>query len=56
MDLPFFRYEMVKKAITLSIDLGDREREMTSQMLNQFYGNVFTMEQIGEFIPFGWKC
>ena len=46
--MPFFRYEAVKKAITQSLDLSDREREMASQMLNEFYGNVFSMEQIGK--------
>eukprot|EP01138_Halocafeteria_seosinensis_P016009 gb/GECG01016337.1/.p1 GENE.gb/GECG01016337.1/~~gb/GECG01016337.1/.p1 ORF type:complete len:403 (+),score=72.79 gb/GECG01016337.1/:1-1209(+) len=48
LEMPFFRYEVVKKAITQSLDLSDREREMASQMLNEFYGNVFSMEQIGK--------
>lgn len=47
LGMPFFRYEIVKRAITISLDRGDREREMISQMLNEFYGILFTMEQIG---------
>lgn len=48
LNAPFFHFELVKRAMTMSMDKRDRERELTSKLLSALYGKTLTMEQIGK--------
>ncbi|TMW59276.1 hypothetical protein Poli38472_004345 [Pythium oligandrum] len=41
-----FKYEVVKRAITMSMDKHDKEREMVSRLLSELYLNGLTPSQI----------
>ncbi|KAJ0400018.1 hypothetical protein P43SY_004668 [Pythium insidiosum] len=46
MDAEPFKYEVVKRAITMSMDKNDKEREMVSRLLSELYLNGLTPSQI----------
>jgi programmed cell death protein 4 len=48
LDAPAYSYEFVKRCINQSLDKGDRERELTSQLLSYGYPNVFSSNCIGK--------
>lgn len=41
-----FHYEVVKRAITISMDKNDKERELVSRLLSNLYLNGLTPSQI----------
>lgn len=41
-----FNYEVVKRAITISMDKNDKERELVSRLLSELYLNGLTPSQI----------
>jgi len=43
----FFHYEFVKRALTIAMEKGDKERELVSRLLSFVYGLDISMEQIG---------
>lgn len=43
---PWSTYEFVKQAVTLAMELHDRERELTSSLLLSLYGNIVTEDQM----------
>jgi len=43
---PQLAYLVVKRAITVSLDHGEREKELVSRAISSLYSTVFTMEQI----------
>jgi len=45
---PEYSYEFVKRAINMSFDKGDRERELTSQLLSISYPNFLSSSMIGK--------
>lgn len=45
---PEYSYEFVKRAINMSFDKGDRERELVSQILSAGYPDVFSSSMIGK--------
>lgn len=45
---PEYSYEFVKKAINMSFDKGDRERERVSKLLSVAYPEVFSSNMIGK--------
>lgn len=42
LESPVFHYEVVKRAITLSLEKHEKEREMVSRLLSELYPNVLT--------------
>jgi programmed cell death protein 4 len=48
LDCPAFHYEFVKRAITMSIDRKDREREAVSILLSSMYPSTLSSVQIGK--------
>ena len=40
---PIFNYELVKRCITLSMERGDRERELASRLLSGLYSTVLSV-------------
>jgi hypothetical protein len=48
MDAPYFGFELVKRAVILSMDRSDRERELTSNMIAKFYSTLLSSLQISE--------
>jgi hypothetical protein len=52
----FFSYVYVRRAILMAMERTDREREMTSRLLSQLYGDrLISMEQIGKWsMPVCW--
>jgi hypothetical protein len=46
MDAPYFGFELVKRAVILSIDRTDRERDLTSHMIAEFYSVLLSSLQI----------
>lgn len=48
IDVKEYSYEFVKRAINMSFDKGDRERELVSQMLSQGYPNAFSTNTVGK--------
>lgn len=44
----FFHYEVVKRAITMSMDRKDRERELVSRLISALYPKVMPMPQIAK--------
>lgn len=45
---PEYSYEFVKRAINMSFDKGDRERELISQVLSNGYPDMFSSSMIGK--------
>ena len=45
---PFFHYELVKRAVTMSLDKSDRERELASRLISTLYPEVLPMAQVGK--------
>lgn len=45
---PFFHYELVKRAVTMSMDKSDRERELASRLISNLYPDVLPMDQVGK--------
>lgn len=43
-----FHYELVKRAVHMSFDRGDRERELTSKLLSEAYPQLLTTNDIGK--------
>jgi len=43
-----FHYEVVKRAVHMSFDRGDRERELTSKLLSTAYPDLLTTNDIGK--------
>lgn len=49
LDGPYFRYEVVKCAVSLALDGGNRERELASQLLSALHGaGYLTMGAVGK--------
>lgn len=48
MKCPEFHYEVVKRAISQSLDRGDAERELVSRLIATGYPSLFTTNQIGK--------
>jgi len=48
LDCPAFHYEFVKRAVTMSIDRKDREREAVSRLLSSMYPSTLSSVQIGK--------
>jgi len=48
IDAPEYHYEAVKRAVNMSFDAGDRERERVSQLLSKGYSDVFSSHSIGK--------
>jgi programmed cell death protein 4 len=48
LDEPQFSYEFVKRAVTMSMDHGDRERELVSKLLSELYPDVLSISVIGK--------
>ncbi|RLN52976.1 hypothetical protein BBP00_00009459 [Phytophthora kernoviae] len=46
LDEPEFNYEVVKRAITMSMDKNDKEREVTSRLLSALYLDGLTAGQV----------
>lgn len=46
LDAGEFNYEVVKRAITMSMDKNDKERELVSRLLPELYLNVLTPSQL----------
>lgn len=46
LDEPEFNYEVVKRAITMSMDKHDKERELTSRLLSALYLDGLTAGQV----------
>lgn len=46
---PFFRFELVKRAVALSLDRDDRSRELTSRLLSSLHGaHLLPIEEIAK--------
>lgn len=43
-----FHYELVKRAISMSLDRTERERELVSRFLSTAYPDVLPTEQLGK--------
>lgn len=48
LNVPQYSYEFVKKLITMSMDHGDKERELASKLLSDFYPDVLSTNVIGK--------
>ena len=48
MASPHYHYEFVKRAITMSMDRKDKEREMVSRLLSFLYPGTLTTDHIGK--------
>lgn len=45
---PQYLFEFVKKAVNMSLDKNDRERELVSQLLSEAYPNLLSSNSIGK--------
>mmetsp|Transcript_31497 Transcript_31497/g.58649 ORF Transcript_31497/g.58649 Transcript_31497/m.58649 type:complete len:378 (+) Transcript_31497:90-1223(+) len=45
---PEYSYELVKRAISMSLDRGDRERELVSQLFSVSYPDILSASMIGK--------
>lgn len=45
---PEYAYELVKRAISMSLDRSDREREQISQLLSSCYPDILSTNMIGK--------
>ena len=43
-----YHYEVVKRAISMSLDKKDHERELVSKLLSECYPSVLSMDNIGK--------
>lgn len=48
LNVPQYSYEFVKKLITMSMDRGDKERELASRLLSDFYPDTMSTNVIGK--------
>lgn len=48
LDVPDYSYELVKRAMNMSFDRSDREREIISQMLSISYPDLLSSNMIGK--------
>jgi programmed cell death protein 4 len=48
LDCPEYSYELVKRAVSMSLDRSDREREQISQLLSDSYPDVLSTNMIGK--------
>ena len=48
MDIPQFSYEFVKRAIMMSMDRGDKERESVSKLISECYPDILSTNVIGK--------
>jgi programmed cell death protein 4 len=48
LDCPEYSYELVKRAISMSLDRSDREREQISQLLSECYPDILSTNMIGK--------
>ena len=48
IEAPEYHYEAVKRAVNMSFDGGDRERERVSKLLSAGYSEVFSSHSIGK--------
>ena len=46
LEHPEFSYVAIKRAIAISLDRGEREKELVSRMISTLYTDLFPMEQI----------
>ena len=48
IEAPEYHYEAVKRAVNMSFDCGDRERERVSKLLSAGYSEIFSSHAIGK--------
>lgn len=48
VNCPEYSYELVKRAVSMSLDRSDKERELISQMFSEFYPDVLSASMIGK--------
>jgi programmed cell death protein 4 len=48
LDCPEYAYELVKRAISMSLDRSDRAREQISQLLSSCYPDILSTNMIGK--------
>lgn len=48
VDCPEYSYELVKRAVSMSLDRSDREREQISQLLSESYPDILSTNMIGK--------
>lgn len=48
LDTEVYNYELCKRAITMSLDQGDREKELVSRMMSELYSRMLTSDHIGK--------
>mmetsp|Transcript_5543 Transcript_5543/g.5702 ORF Transcript_5543/g.5702 Transcript_5543/m.5702 type:complete len:389 (+) Transcript_5543:1612-2778(+) len=48
LDCPEYSYELVKRAISMSLDRTDREREQISQLISSCYPDILSTNMIGK--------
>lgn len=48
LDVPQYAYEFVKRLITMSMDRSDKERELASKLLSDFYPDILSTNVIGK--------
>lgn len=48
LDCPEYAYELVKRAISMSLDRSDREREQISQLISSCYPEILSTNMIGK--------
>ena len=48
LEAPAYSYELVKRAISMSFDKADRERELVSKMISMTYPEMLSSNMIGK--------
>lgn len=48
LDCPEYSYELLKRAVSMSLDRSDKERELISQLISQSYPDVLSSSMIGK--------
>lgn len=48
LNVPQYSYEFVKRLVTMSMDRSDKERELASRLLSNFYPDVLSTNVIGK--------
>ena len=48
-----FAYTLIKKGVTISLDYGEREKELVSRMISALYPKVLSMATIGACVGMG---
>jgi programmed cell death protein 4 len=48
LDSPLYHYELVKRAISMSLDQKEREKELISRLLSSLYPDILATDTIGK--------